>query len=75
MLGEADDRRPRPGRQRRERRELGVLRLLHLRIDRPAVRAALRMAELVVDPLDHLVAERVAELVGALVRLVRPCSP
>ena len=28
------------------------------------------MAELVVDPLDHLVAERVAELVGALVRLV-----
>ena len=70
MLGKADDRRPRPGRERRERRELRVLRLLDLWIDGPAVRTALRMAELVVDPLDHLVAERVAELVGPLVRLV-----
>ena len=34
------------------------------------MRAALRVPELLVDPLDHLVAERVAELVGALVRLV-----
>ena len=42
VLGQADDRRPRPGRQRRERRELGVLRLLDRRVDGPAVRAALR---------------------------------
>ena len=75
VLGEADDRRPRSGRQRRERRELGVLGLLDRRVDGPAVRAALRVAELVVDPVDHLVVERVAELVGALVRLVRRCSP
>src|SRR6476620_111036 len=58
VLREADDRRPRAGLQCRERRELGVLCLLDLGIDRPAVRAALRMAE------------RVVELVGALVRLV-----
>src|SRR4029078_5114742 len=43
---------------------------LDLGIDRPAVRAALRMAELVVDPLDHVVVERVRDLVGALVRFV-----
>ena len=49
--------------------ELAVLRLLEVRVDRPAVRAALGMAELLVDPLDHVVGERVAELVGVHVRL------
>ena len=70
MLGEPHDRRVRAGLQRGERREHGVLLLLHVGIDGPPVRAAFGVAELLVDPLDHLVAERVAELVGALVRLV-----
>src|SRR5437868_11041566 len=34
-----------------------------------SVRAALRMPQAVVDALDHLVGERVSELIGALVRL------
>src|SRR5437868_2446644 len=70
VLREPDDGRCRPGLERRERRELPVLRLLDLGIDRPAVRTPLRVPELVVDARDHLVVERVAELVRALVRLV-----
>ena len=38
-------------------------------VDRPAVRAAVGVAELLVDPLDHVVGERVAELVRVDVRL------
>ena len=49
--------------------ELGVLGLLEVGVDRPAVRAAVGMAELLVDPLDHVLGERVAELVGVDVRL------
>ena len=40
-------------------------------LDRPAVRAAVGMPEPLVDPLDHVVRERVAELVGVHVRLGR----
>ena len=46
-----------------------VLGLLEVGIDRPAVRAAVRVAELDLDPLDHLVGKRVAELVGVHVSL------
>ena len=69
VLGEPDDRRLRAGLERRQRLELAVLGLLEVRIDRPAVRAAIRMTELHLDPLDHVVAERAAELVGVNVRL------
>ena len=71
MLGEADDRGVRAGAERRQRRQFVVLGLLDVGIDRPAVRAALGMAELDVDPLDHVVGERVAELVRVDVRLGR----
>ena len=53
----------------RQRDELRVLGLLELRVDRPPVRAAVGAAEALVDPLDHLVGERVAELVRVHVRL------
>ena len=56
MLGEPDDRRLRARLERRQRLELAVLRLLDVRVDRPAVRAAVRVAELLLDPLDHVVA-------------------
>ena len=69
MLGEPDDRRLRARLERRQRLELAVLRLLEVRVDRPAVRAAVRIAELHLDPLDHVVGERPAELVGVDVRL------
>ena len=52
-----------------ERDEPLVLGLLDVGIDRPAVRAAVGPAEALVDPLDHLVGERVAHLVGVDVRL------
>ena len=45
VLGEAHDRRARAGCERRERLELVVLGLLEDRVDRPAVRAALGVAE------------------------------
>ena len=38
-------------------------------IDRPAVRAAVGLSQSLVDPLDHLVRERVPELVGVHVGL------
>ena len=69
MLGEPHDRRRRARRDVRQRLELAVLRLLDIRVDRPPVRAPLGMTELLVDPLDHLVAERAAELVRVHVRL------
>ncbi len=61
----------RPDVELRERDELRVLGLLELGVDGPAVRAAVGAAEPVVDPLDHLVGERVAELVRMDVRLGR----
>src|SRR3954454_12824101 len=69
MLGEAHDGHRRARGHIRQRLQLAVLRLLEVRVDRPAVRAALGVAELLVDPLDHVVAERPAELVGVHVRL------
>jgi hypothetical protein len=69
VLGESHDRRRPPRVELGERDELRILRLLDLRLDGPAVRAAVRMAEALVDPLDHLVGERVAELVGVDVGL------
>jgi hypothetical protein len=51
--------------------ESEVLRLLEDRVDGPAVRAPVGMVEPLVDPLDHVVGERVAELVGVHVRLGR----
>ena len=69
MLREADDPTVAADLELAERDELGVLGLLELRVHRPAVRAAVRTAEALVDPLDHLVRERVAELVGVHVRL------
>ena len=71
MLGQAHDRGRGPGLERSERFELPVLSLFEVRIDRPAVGTALGMAELLLDPLDHLVAERPAELVCVDVRLRR----
>src|SRR5204863_302890 len=53
VLGEADDRGVRRRLQVAERCELLVLRLLGVRVDRPAVRAAVGMAELLLDPRDH----------------------
>src|SRR6476646_5453973 len=69
MLGEPDDRRPVAGSERRERGQLEVLARLELGVDRPAVRAARRVPQLLVDPLDHVVAEGVTELVGVHVGL------
>ena len=71
MLREPHDRRALAGLERRERLELVVLGLLEDGVDRPAVRAALRVPEPLPDPFDHVVAERVAELVGVHVRLGR----
>jgi hypothetical protein len=69
MLGEADDRGPRARLEVRERGELLVLLLLEVRVNGPAVRAALGMSELLVDPLDHVLGECVPEGVGVDVRL------
>ena len=63
MLGEAHDRRARAGLELGERRQIRILGLLHRRVDRPPVRAALGAAQAPVDPFNHLVRERVAELV------------
>ncbi|HEX6489984.1 MAG TPA: adenylate/guanylate cyclase domain-containing protein [Gaiellaceae bacterium] len=69
VLGQADDR----GVDRRlevgERGQIAVLGALGVGIDGPAVRAAVRMAEFLLDPLDHLVREGVAELVSVHVGL------
>src|SRR5581483_2567704 len=46
VLGEADDRRARAGGELGQRLELAVLQLLDVRVDRPAVRAPVGMAEL-----------------------------
>ncbi len=56
VLREADDRRPAPGLELGQRGELGVLRLLEGGVDRPAVRTALGVAQLLLHPLDHVVA-------------------
>ena len=48
--------------------QLLVLLLLEVGVHRPAVRAAVGIAEPLRDPLHHLVGERVAELVGVDVR-------
>jgi hypothetical protein len=69
VLREPHDRRRLAGRHIRQRLQLAVLRLLEVRVDRPAVRAPLRVTELLVDPLDHLLRERAAELVRVHVRL------
>ena len=69
MLREADDPSVAADLELAERDELGVLGLLELGVHRPAVRAAVRTAQALVDPLDHLVRERVAELVGVHMRL------
>ena len=69
MLGEADDRRPAAGLELGQRRQLRVLGLLERGVDRPAVRAALGVAELLLHPLDHVVGERLADVVGVDVRL------
>ena len=71
VLGEPDDRRPRRRLEVGQRRELLIFDLLERGIDGPAVRAALRVAELLLDPLHHLVRERVPELVRVHVRLGR----
>ena len=59
----------RAGLEGRQRLELAVLRLLDVRIDRPPVRAPVGVAELHLGPVDHVVGERAAELVGVHVRL------
>ena len=69
MLREPHDRRLRRSLERRERGQLVVLRLLEVGVDRPAVRAALRVAELLLHPLDHVVGERLADVVRVHVRL------
>ena len=69
MLGQADDRRLRRRLEVGQRRQLAVLGLLGVGIDRPAVGAAVRVAELDLDALDHLVRKRVPELVGVDVGL------
>ena len=75
VLGEADDRRARPGWEVASGASSGFSACSNVRVDGPAVRAAFGMAELVVDALDHVVGERVAELVGVHVRLGGRCSP
>jgi hypothetical protein len=52
-----------------QRLQLEILRLLEVRVHGPAVRAAVGVAELLCDPLDHVLRERVPEQVGLLVRL------
>ena len=69
VLGETHDRGARAGLEVGQRLELAVLDLLEVRVDRPAVRTAVRVPELLLDALDHVVAERAAELVGVHVRL------
>ena len=69
MLGEPHDRRRLARGDVRQRLELAVLRLLEVGVDRPPVGAPLGVTELLVDPLDHLVGERAAELVRVHVRL------
>jgi hypothetical protein len=49
--------------------ELCVLGLLDVRLDRPSMGAAVGMPQSLVHPLDHVVRERVAELVGMHVGL------
>ena len=71
VLGQADDRGARSRFEVGERRQLPVLRLLEGWVHGPAVRAALRVAEALRHPLDHLVRERVPELVGMDVGLGR----
>ena len=61
VLGQPDDGRARARREVGERREVAILRLLELRVDRPPVRAALRVAESPRDPVDHVVGEGVAD--------------
>ena len=58
-----------PGLEVGERRQLAVLGLLEVGVDRPAVRAAVGVPEPLADPLDHVVAEAVADLVRVDVRL------
>ena len=69
VLGQADDGGAGPGRERRQRLQLGVLGLLEAGLDRPAVRAALGVAEARLDAVDHVLAEGLPELVGVDVRL------
>ena len=69
MLRQAHDRRVRAGLQIRQRCEVAVLGLLDIGIDGPAVRTAVRMPEPLLDPLHHVVGERVPEQVGLHVRL------
>ena len=71
MLGEPDDLRLLADVEVGERRQLLVLALLERRIDGPPVRATFRVAEPDLDPVDHLVGKRVAELVGVHVCLAR----
>ncbi len=59
------------GGELRERHEERVLGLLDLRLDRPPVGAPVGVSEALVDPLDHVVREGVAELVRVHVRLRR----
>jgi primosomal protein N' (replication factor Y) (superfamily II helicase) len=74
VLREAHDLGARAGSEVVERFELPVLTLLEVRVDRPAVRAPLGIAQTLRDPLDHLVGERVAEQVGLFVGFCR-CVP
>ena len=69
VLGEPDDRRAAPGVEVGERRQLPVLGLLERGVDGQPCGQRVGMAELLLDPLDHVVGERVAELVGVDVRL------
>src|SRR2546423_3917044 len=69
VLGEADDLRVRARSQIGQRAQLAVLGLLELRVDRPAVRAAVGVAEPLADPFDHVVAEALPDLVGVDVGL------
>src|SRR5579862_7769496 len=63
VLRQSDYRRRRARLDLGERRQVAVLLLLHLRVDRPAVWAPRGMTELLVDAGDHVVVERVAHLV------------
>ena len=69
MLGEADDLGLLPDLEVGERSQLLVLGLLERGIDGPTVRAPFGVAEPNFDPLDHVLGERVAELVGVHVGL------
>ncbi len=69
MLGQPHDRGLGARLEVGERLELAVLGLLELRVDRPPVRAAVGVAELLVDAVDHLVAEGSAQFVSMDVRL------